>query len=146
MFLTRTPVAPRSCCGWWQQQQQRQRQWEGSAATAVNYLTFQLAGCGTKQLSKICSPAGDRHRPSLPTFMIPCTQRVAKGTGRMTFVSSSECMMLKPAYTSGGKTQLSFLIPTWRDQLSQRGKALLLFQLGKAASITSNPPGCPAHS
>lgn len=57
----------------------------------------------------------------------------------MIFVPSTECMMLKTAYTSGGKTQLAFLIPTWRDQVWQRGKALFIFQLGKGARSHIQP-------
>lgn len=78
---------------------------------------------------------GDRHSPSSATFTSPCRQRVAKGTGRMTFVPSTECM-IKPVYTSGGKTQLP--PNSHRDQLSQRGRALFIFQLGKA-DVESHP-------
>lgn len=94
---------------------------------------------GTKQLSEVYSPPGDRHGPSASIFMISCRQRGAKGTGRMTFVPFTECIMLKPAYTSGGKTQLAFQIPTWRDQVLQRGKALFIFQQGKGACSHIQP-------
>lgn len=49
----------------------------------------------------------------------------------MIFVPSTGCMILKSGYTSGGKTQPGFLVPTRRDQGLQRAKALFIFQLGK---------------
>lgn len=51
--------------------------------------------------------------------------------------------MLKPAHASGGKTQLAFLIPSWRDQVSQGGKALFMFQLGKGVGDHIQPSSLP---
>lgn len=117
--------------------QQKSRQ--NIVITQAHSAAYSLSSWQEKAPSTQVRPAAlltTDNIPLPPTPSILCSWRAAKGIGCVIFIPSTECMILpsgskKRGDVLGGKTQLGFLIPTWSEQGTQRGKALFIHKQSK---------------